>query len=228
MQLRVLEELEGAERYNRWLAELILPYLGDDPIEAGSGRGTNASILLGLGASRLTVSEVDPAALAELEQRFGRDPRVVVETVDLDDAPSASHSAIVALNVLEHIEDDRRALRNAASLVRPGGRVVVLVPAFPFAAGNFDHALGHHRRYTKSTLRSAYEDAELSPEMIRYVNAPGLVAWFLWVRVLRAQPREGVLLQLWDRGVIPLAQQIESRWAPPFGQSVLAVGRVKG
>jgi SAM-dependent methyltransferase len=225
VQLRVLEELEGAERYNRWLAELTLPFLGDDPIEAGSGTGTNASIWLELGTPRLTVSEVDPVALVGLRERFADDARVVVETIDLEHTPARSHSAVVALNVLEHIEDDHGALRSATSLVRPGGRVVVLVPAFPFAAGEFDRAIGHHRRYTKSTLTAACEEAGLRLEMIRYVNVPGLPAWFLWVRVLRAQPRDGRLLQLWDRGVIPLARRVERRWAPPFGQSVLAVGR---
>ena len=225
LQLRVLDALQGAERYNRWLAELTLPYLGEDPIEGGSGIGTNAALWLELGAERVTVSERDEAALVRLRERFVADPRVRIETIDLAHTPRKDHSAFVALNVLEHIEDDRSALRGAAALVRPGGRVVVVVPAFPFAAGRFDRAIGHHHRYTKSTLAAAYEDAGLEVEKLRYVNAPGLPAWFLSVRLLGLAPQDGMLLRLWDRGVVPVARRVERRITPLFGQSLLAVGR---
>jgi SAM-dependent methyltransferase len=174
---------------------------------------------------RVTVSELDEDALESLRERFAADTRVHVEPIDLERAPDKQHSAFVALNVLEHIEDDSGALRGAAALVRPGGRVVVFVPAFPFAAGRFDRAIGHHRRYTKATLTAAYEEAGLDVETMRYVNAPGLPAWFVSVRLLRGEPREGLLLQLWDRGVIPVTRLVERHVQPPFGQSVLAVGR---
>ncbi len=223
----MLEALQGAERYNRWLAELTLPYLGDDPVEAGSGLGTNAALWLELGASRVTVSELDPAALERLSERFTDEPRVTVERIDLEQPPRRSHSAFVALNVLEHIGDDRAALRGAGALVRPGGRVVVLVPAFPFAAGRFDRAIGHNRRYTKATLVAAYEEADLKMETIRYVNAPGLPAWFLSVTLFGREPRDGLVLRLWDRGVVPVTRRVERHWSPPFGQSVLAVGRTR-
>jgi SAM-dependent methyltransferase len=175
----------------------------------------------------VTVSELDPAALERLRARFAGDSRVAVETIDLLEAPQREHSAFVALNVLEHIENDRRALRGAASLVRPGGRVIVFVPAFPFAAGKFDREIGHHRRYTKSTLKAAYEESGLTMEKIRYVNAPGLPAWYLSGLLLGGEPRGGVLLSLWDRGVVPVTRRVERLLPPPFGQSVLAVGRTR-
>jgi len=224
VQLRVLEALQGAENYNRWLAELTRPHLGDDPVEIGSGLGGNATLWLEAGAPRVTVSDVDPVSLERLEARFAGDARVTVAHIDLATATPASYSSCLALNVLEHIEDDVGALRGAARLVRPGGAVVMFVPAFDFATGRFDRAIGHCRRYTRRTIVSAYERAGLEVASTRYVNAPGLLAWFVSVRVLGQTPREGALLRVWDRGVIPLVRRSESRFAPPFGQSVLAVG----
>ena len=142
--------------------------------------------------------------------------------------PCADHSAVVALNVLEHVEDDAGALRGAARLVRPGGLIVIFVPAFPFAAGQFDRLIGHHRRYTIDTISRAFAEAEIDLESVRYVNAPGLAAWFLGVRVLGLVPGEGRLLQAWDRLVIPATRKLEARWSPPFGQSLLAIGRSPG
>ena len=225
LQLRVLEVLEGAENYNRWIAALTLPYLGDDPVEVGSGIGVSAALWLGSGLPRITVTDTDETSLERLRSRFAGDGRVRVERLDLSEAGSASHSAVVALNVLEHIADDGAALRHAGTLVRPGGRVVMFVPAFPFAAGRFDRLIGHHRRYTLATARSAMTAGGLALERVRYVNAPGLLAWFIAVRLLRLTPSDGPLLRLWDGAVIPVIRRLESLRSPPFGQSVLMVGR---
>lgn len=228
LQLRVLEALESAHRYNRWIADLTLPYLGDDPVEIGSGIGVSAQLWLDSGLPVITASELDPDSLRRLHDRFEGDPRVRIEPIDLEAAAAAEYSALVALNVLEHIEDDRGALRGAARLVRPGGQVVIFVPAFPFAAGRFDRQIGHYRRYTIDSITRAFAEAELELVSARYVNAPGLLAWFLGVRVLRLVPGEGLLLRAWDRLVIPVTRRFEQRRNPPFGQSVLAVGRVPG
>jgi len=173
------------------------------------------------------VSELEPAAVDRLRACFAGDGRVRVVQLDLTAAADGAHSAVAALNVLEHIADDAGALRAAGRLVRPGGRVVMLVPAFPFAAGRFDRSIGHHRRYTKATLTAAYEEAGLTVEATRYVNGPGLLAWTVLVRLLGREPGEGAALKLWDRGVIPLVRRVEALRPPPFGQSVLAVGRTR-
>jgi len=228
LQLRVLEALERAQRYNRWVADLIAPSLGDDPLEIGSGIGVSASLWLEDGIPSITVSELDPETLLRLHERFDHDTRVRIQAVDLEHAADADHSAVVALNVLEHIADDRGALVNAARLVRRGGRIVMFVPAFDFAAGRFDRMIGHHRRYTIETISRAYTSAGLELESARYVNAPGLGAWLVGVRLLGLVPKEGPMLHAWDRLVIPVTRRIEARWRPPFGQSVLAVGRRPG
>jgi SAM-dependent methyltransferase len=228
LQLAVLEALESAVNYNRWVADLTLPYLGDDPIEIGSGIGVSASLWLDAGVPRLTVTDVDDETLRELHARFDGDARVAVRRLDLASAETGEYSALVALNVLEHIEDDVAALRNAARLLRPGGRIVLFVPAFPFAMGKFDREIGHYRRYTKASARAAFERAGLSPEVVRYVNAPGLLAWFVGMRLLGLRPSEGPVLRMWDGGVIPVVRALESRVRMPFGQSVLAVARTEG
>jgi SAM-dependent methyltransferase len=228
LQHRVLEALESAHNYNAWIASLAQPYLGDDPIEVGSGLGVYGSLWLAAGLPRLTVSDLDPGALGALRRRFDGDRRVAVEALDLSRAETGEHSAVVALNVLEHVDDDVAGLRAAARLVRAGGHAVIFVPAFPFALGRFDREIGHHRRYTIASLTETFRQAEIGLERMRYVNAPGLLAWTIAVRVLGLRPRESAALRAWDRLVVPLTRRIEARVAPPFGQSILAVGRVGG
>src|SRR5262245_50964344 len=151
-QALVLEALESAENYNRWITSLILPHLGDDPVELGSGLGYQTELLLAAGLPRVTVSELTADLARPLGERFAGDARVDCKVIDCADPPEGSHSAAYAVNVLEHVADDVGALAGAARLVRPGGRVVVFVPAFPVAMSTFDRELGHYRRYTRTTL----------------------------------------------------------------------------
>ena len=105
---------------------------------------------------------------------------------------------------------------------------MIFVPAFPFAAGGFDRQIGHYRRYTLQSAAGAFEAAGIELESARYVNAPGLVAWCVGVRLLGLVPHDGQLLRAWDAIAIPVVRRVEAYWRPPFGQSVLAVGRAPG
>jgi SAM-dependent methyltransferase len=228
LQSRTLESIASAENYHAWLTGLAVPHLGEHPVELGSGLGDYAARWLSQGVPRITVTEVDPGRLGVLRDRFRDDPRVHVRCLDVLHAAPADHSSFLAFNVLEHIPGDVAALRGARRLVRPGGAVVLLVPAFPAAMSRFDRAVGHVRRYTRSSLRTALTSAGLVVDEVRYVNAPGLLAWFVGMRLLGMTPGDGPLLRLWDRLVIPCTRVLEERFGAPFGQSVFAVAHVSG
>ncbi len=220
----VLEDLTEAVNYRHWLADLARPYLGDHPIEIGSGLGHYATEWLP-SVQQITVTEADPPRLAVLEQRFRGDPRVTVRELTLPTQHQGEYSAFVALNVFEHIEDDVAAMRSAASLVRSGGAVVILVPAFNGAMSRFDREIGHYRRYTTAMMRSKVEAAGFSAEVVRYVNPLGLIGWWAVCKVLRRHPKNGPLLRLYDRMLVPVLRALD-RGRPAFGQSVFCVIRV--
>lgn len=225
LQSAVLEDLVQARNYRRWLVDLMAPHLGPDPLEVGSGLGHYAQDWAATGLPRFTASEADPDRLADLRARFDGDPVVRVRELAVPVTETASHSAVVACNVLEHIPDDVAALRAFAGLVRPGGVVVLLVPAFPSAMSRFDLAIGHQRRYRARSLRAAVEAAGLQVERLHHVNAVGLLAWYVVVKVLGRRPSPGALLTAFDRLVVPVLRRLESRRPPPFGQSLLVVAR---
>ena len=191
LQSDVLEDLAEAVNYRRWLVDLALPYLGDDALEVGSGLGQYAADWRAAGVPRLTVSEADPDRLAALRGRFSADAGITARELSVPVAEQSSYSAVVAFNVLEHIADDRAALVGFRGLVRVGGCVVLVVPAFPSAMSRFDRAIGHQRRYRASSLRTIVEGAGLRVEELHYVNSVGLLGWYVVMTLLRGRPRAG-------------------------------------
>lgn len=226
---RSLEDTSGANqrRYRAFQLELISPHCGSSVLEVGAGLGEFAAQFRGL--ARHVVTDVDPDAVAALAQRFADRPEVEARRLDLDGGPTQAGdpvSAVVAINVLEHIEDDRGALRSLASLVEGGGRLVIWVPGYQQLYGQFDRIVGHVRRYTPATLRAAFVDAGLQPLDVRPVNLLGGLAWWVMVRrggVGAPNPR---LMRTYDRFVVPTTRFVERRVRPPFGQSVLGVAAV--
>lgn len=225
LQSAVLEDLVEAANYRRWLVDLALPHLGADPLEIGSGLGHYAADWAAAGVPRWTATEADPARLAALRERFAGDPVVTVRELAVPITETAQHSAVVAYNVLEHIPDDVGALRAFARLLRPGGRVVLVVPAFPSAMSAFDLAIGHQRRYRAGSLRAAAVAAGLAVERLHHVNSIGLLGWYVLVKALGGRPQAGPALTAYDRGVVPLLRRVEGRRPPPFGQSLFLVAR---
>ncbi|MFC7547031.1 class I SAM-dependent methyltransferase [Plantactinospora sp. GCM10030261] len=225
VQSEVLEGLATAVNHRRWFVELALPYLGDNPIEIGSGLGDYA-LEWAPHLSRFTATEADPERLIALKERLAVEPKIEVREMLLPHAERADYSAAVSYNVLEHIDDHVGALRSMRDLVRPGGAVVLIVPAFEFAMGPADIATGHVRRYTKKTMRDALTAAGLRVETLHYANALGLIGYFMATKVFRLMPKEGPMVKVYDTLVLPVTKAAEQLVRPPFGQSVFAVARV--
>ncbi len=227
IQSEVLEGLATAVNHRRWFVELALPYLGDDPIEIGSGLGDYA-LEWAPHFPRFTATEADPDRLVQLKERLAEHPSIEVRQMLLPSTEQGTYSAVVSYNVLEHIEDHVSALRSMAGLVRPGGAVVLIVPAFEFAMSQVDIATGHVRRYTKKTMRAALTEAGLTVEKLHYANALGLIGYYMATSVFKLAPKEGPMVKVYDTTVLPVTKAFEKIVRPPFGQSVFAVARVPG
>jgi hypothetical protein len=230
VQAEVLEGLATAVNHRQWFVDLGEPYLGESPIEIGSGLGDYAEAWATTPGRTFTATEAEPDRLVALKDRLADHPGIRVVSLHLPYDPHGAealggHSAAVAYNVLEHIEDDVEALRSMKDLVRPGGAVVIIVPAFEWAMSNADIATGHVRRYTKRSMRAAMEQAGLQIERIHYANMLGLLGYYMATSVFKLMPKEGPMVKVYDTFVLPVTRWLESFVRPPFGQSVFAVAR---
>ena len=211
---------EKAQRWKRYWRKRIAPYIRGDVLEVGAGIGANTRVLADLAYRRWVCLEPDVGLAAQVALPTTRHELVVGTTADLSSAQE--FDAILYLDVLEHIEDDRAELARAAAHLAPSGAIVVLAPAHPFLYAPFDHAVGHFRRYTSGSLR-AVAPPGLRQHKLVYLDSCGALA-SLGNRLLlrKAMPNEHQILA-WDRLLVPC-----SRWLDPLllhkaGRSVLAV-----
>ena len=224
IQHEVLDALATCRNHREWFAEFARPYLGTDPIEVGSGLGDYALEWLG-DVDTFTATEADPQMLSQLEAATAELPNLKVRQLALPTAERSDHSCAIGYNVLEHIADDVSALRSMARLVRPGGHVVLVCPAFQFAMSQVDIATGHVRRYSRASMREALTAAGLEIVSVRYANSLGLLCYYGFTSLLGKAPAPGPVMTCYDTVAVPVVRAIERFARPPFGQSVVAVAR---
>jgi SAM-dependent methyltransferase len=219
---RTLEVFADTPRINRWIYSKFAPHIRGEVLEIGSGIG-NLSEHIVRDATRVVLSDMEPHYLEALARRFGDDDRVKVARYDLDGDPPpeiarSRFDAIVAVNVVEHIEDDRALVARLAALLKPGGKLLIYVPACPFAYGSLDRELGHHRRYTRATLTALLAGAGLHLDPPRFMNLFGLLGWTVNGRLLRRKRLSPVQLGLFER-LMPLFS-LEDHVRLPIGLGV--------
>jgi SAM-dependent methyltransferase len=226
----MLDSLSAADNYLDLIDQLTRPHLDGTVLEVGAGMGDLTERVSR--SHPVVTTDVSPRWLAELEGRFEGHHGVRVATYDaiaggeVSGGPSEGFGSALLVNVLEHLPNDVDSLSHLGRLVAPGGTIVTFVPAFDLLYGHFDRTVGHYRRYRKASLTETFTAAGLEPRLVRYVNLPGWFSWLLVVRVARLNPSRGSLVKAYDRLVVPMVRVVESRLAPPFGQSLLGVAEV--
>jgi SAM-dependent methyltransferase len=223
---KTLLRLARAERYNRWMLQQLAPWLGQRVLEVGSGIGNFTRYLVG--RDLIVATDLNPRYLRILGNTFERHTRVEVIPLDLTDfdpAPLAARNldTILCLNVLEHVENDREALRRLHASLTPGGCLLLLVPAHQRLYGTIDRAIDHHRRYERPGLAAKLEEAGFHVESMQFFNRIGVLGWYLNSVILRRTQVPGFQLHLQNL-LVPLLRA-EAALPLPFGLSLVAVAR---
>lgn len=185
-------------------------------LEIGCGTGHNLGMLGRFGT--VDAIEIDGAARAIASRRLGRK----VDEAPLPELPGIADSRydiVAILDVLEHVEADREALASIARKLKPGGHILITVPAHRWMWSAHDIVNHHHRRYTKQSLRKVVGEAGLKVELISYFNSllfPLAAAARLVGRITRKQDSDDALP----------ARPINSLFETLFGLERHAIGRL--
>jgi SAM-dependent methyltransferase len=221
---RVLARLARAPRFNAWMADAILPFVGQRVLEIGSGTGNLTRRLAP--RSEYVASDVNPLYLQTLANLKEERPYLSTAFCDVSELSSFPLSAqgydtVICLNVIEHVADDRAALRNIKSVLAERGRAIVLVPQGPSNMGTLDTVLGHRRRYTCGSLTQLAADCGMRVANLVEFNRVGTIAWFWNGKILKR--RAFGALQIWALNLLtPVLRKVD-RLLPVPPLSLIAV-----
>ncbi len=224
-----LRRMAANDRYNRLIVSKIEGDVGQRVLEIGSGLG-NISGHLGRREIML-VSDISDTYLEKLQQRFKGNSRVRVVRYDLNegsrpDLQNLNLDTVICLNVLEHIEDDAAALRGIAGMLRPGGRLILLVPAHAPLYSPLDKHLDHYRRYSRKGLTDLLQRTGFAVERRFFFNMLGALGWWVNGRLLRRKVLPGNQLRFFNL-LAPLLH-CEAFIPVPFGLSLIVTAQVAG
>jgi SAM-dependent methyltransferase len=227
-QLWDLHNLAEAHRLVDWTATFVTAHGHGAVAEVGAGIGTYSERLLQRGAKSLLLLEPDEACLGVLRRQFEDDPRVTIAAEGVPGSAALAEragtlDAIVCQNVIEHIEDDLAAVRAMGAALRPGGVLSLQVPAHESLYGALDRVYGHHRRYTRKTLRRVLEEAGLEVIEMRPFNLLGVAGWL--ANRNRSAPRVSAFALKVFEAMLALWRPIEDMLRPRWGLSLLAHAR---
>jgi SAM-dependent methyltransferase len=142
----------------RIVLELLRPFIGSGNLhilDAGCGTGGILADLQQMG----TICAIDPSHDAIAYCSLRGYPHVVQASVTDLPFADASFDLVTALDVIEHVDDDQAALRELCRVLRPGGMLLLTVPAYMLLWSGHDTALHHKRRYRERELRDKVADS---------------------------------------------------------------------
>jgi len=232
--LETLELFANAPHFNKWLFENISPYCQGNILEIGSGIGNISKLLLQQNMP-VTLSDLRKEYCEQLRLRFGENKNlqdVLQIDLSLKDFEKTYQQSlhrfdtVIALNVVEHIEDDSLVISNCKKLLKPNGRLIILVPAFMKLYNSFDKELGHYRRYNKKNLGGLFRAQHLKIIRIQYFNCAGILGWWFTGSILKKKIIPRNQLAIYEK-LVPLFRLIDNLLMKRIGLSVIAVGRVE-
>ena len=219
-----LELFADATTWKSYVHFHLRPYLSGDILEVGAGMGAGTGMFNDGTQRRWVCLEPDRALADRIKPSLPQgltNCEVIVGTLS-DLGPEEQFDSILYMDVLEHIEADAAELARAALHLRPNGTLAILSPALQWLFTPFDAAIGHYRRYTKTSLRSIVPKGLRETKCI-YLDSAGLLASLGNKLFLRSSIPSKAQIQLWDRALVPISRYTDRALNHAIGKSILGV-----
>jgi len=224
---QTLEVIAKADKFNQWMFETISPYCHGNILEIGSGIGNISRLFIQKGYS-IILSDTDEHYIEQLKTSFRGINIVSIDLIDEDFQKKYNRffqtfDTVIFLNVLEHINNEDEAIENCRQFLKPGGALVILVPAYSFLFSKMDKELHHYRRYTAKTLSKVVSKKKFIVRKVFYFNAMGIFAW-MYGKLFGMDSIPSKEMNLFNN-LVPLAKFIDKIVFKKAGLSVIMVAQ---
>ena len=216
-----LELFESAKNWREYWSSRITDHLGDSVLEVGAGIGS-VTKLLSAKTNSWSALEPDSAMAHKLKlTQLPVQTKVVCGTTETL-AKHEAYETILYIDVLEHIENDALELERASSMLKKGGRLVVLSPAHNWLMSEFDRRIGHYRRYSRASLRKL-KPLEMTQISSEYLDSIGLIASFANRFFLRQSEPTKAQIMFWDTYMVKFSKLLDPLFGFNVGKTLVMV-----
>lgn len=224
---KTLESMNQATWYNQWVKNKFSGNLKGQILEIGCGIGNFSEILANYGS--LTAIDINEGYVRSAKQRLGNKAAIGIGDIEKGEYffGKKTFNSIVCINVLEHIENDRKSLVNIYKLLAPDGLLTLLVPSHNFLYNSIDKSIGHFRRYEKSELSEMMSESGFEVKKIRRLNLLGSIGWFIAGKVLGEKHVSEAKIKIFNL-ISPIFLFLENLIETPIGTSLLLIASKKG
>lgn len=222
-----LELFSQAKNWKNYVRSLIKEYVRGDVLEVGAGIGSNTILFRNVKYKSWFCLEPDSNLAETLEYSISshKVANCYTQNGTIESLENSKRfDLILYIDVMEHIYDDKTEMLRACHRLNPGGNIVVLSPAHQWLFTPFDASIGHHRRYTKKTLKHIIPDV-IEVTKFAYLDCVGLLASLGNKLILNQSQPTLKQIQLWDNVMVPLSRKLDPVISYSLGKSILLVGR---
>lgn len=225
---KAIDVIKNASNFNKWSISLVEKYIGNRILEIGGGVGTFTDFFLD--KAIVVTTEIDDDCFNELHRKYSGISSVNVINGDIlnEDFVKAMKSmnfnTVICFNVLEHIENDIKAIDNMKKCLDKEGHIILRVPAYDVLYSKLDKNVGHFRRYNKNSLSEKILFNNLEIVELFYMDMVGFMAWFLLFKIFRKESFASEnQIGIYDKFFVPVFSKLEKILKNPFGLTLFAV-----
>lgn len=221
-----LELFEHAKNWKNYFKSSIAPYIIGDVLEVGAGLGGTTKVLCNTNHNSWLCLEPDEELAKQIHQKIEQKeiPSFckVKNCFSFELSESEKFDTILYIDVIEHIEKDYEELKTAQRLLKPGGKLIILVPAFNFLFSPFDKAIGHFRRYQKDTLLKVIPK-EFKKKELFYLDSTGFMASVVNKYFLKQPYPSLKQVSFWDTYMVQMSKITDVVTRKSFGKSLIGI-----
>lgn len=215
-----LEVMREAINYNNYLISLIFKECNNNTqkiLDFGAGIGT-FTLAVKKKFEAIQALELDRKLFLQLKSNG------ITTYQTSQQIQNASFDLIYSFNVLEHIEDDAAIISELYRLLKPGGKLILYVPAFNILYSSMDKKVGHLRRYRRNQLISLCETQKFRIHKAQYIDSLGFLMTFLYRFLGNQHGQLNIkLIKIFDRYIFPLSLFCDRILYNSLGKNLLVI-----
>jgi SAM-dependent methyltransferase len=214
-----LEHFDSAENFRKYQISLIKKFIKGKFLEVGAGKGGLIPLYKKF-AKDISILEPEKKLFRILKKKYSRKKIKIINKTIKD--IKTKFDTIIYYDVLEHIRDDFKEVRNAEKKLIKNGYLIFSVPAYQSFYSSFDKSVGHYRRYNKKNFIKLEKKIGLKIEKLVYYDSMGFLFLVLNKLLSLKQTNLKNKIYIWNL-LMPISKLIDFLTFNKFGKSLLCV-----